>query len=232
MAMNTAIKIGDMEFVKIPAGKFLMGSSNKDKQAYAEEKPQHTVEILYDYYIARFLITNAQYEVPWSQSFRSERPRNHPVIGVPWQRAMKYCQRLSEIFKGELSSGLVMRLPTEAEWEKAARGTDGRIYPWGNVFDEKRCNTKVNPWIGEPVGSYSPRGDSPYGCADMSNNAWELTHSLLKPYPYKSNDGREDETINDQHVLRGGGERCAFRETLPLMEMHGSFRVVIAPELR
>ncbi len=129
--------------------------------------------------------------------------KNHPVIHVSWKDAMVYCQWLNNLLKAELSSGLVLRLPSEAEWEKAARGTDGREYPWGNQFDKYKCNIyAVSKGKTTPVDLYSPQGDSPYGCADMSGNAYEWTHSLYKSYPYKIDDGREAEITSGRHVIR------------------------------
>jgi formylglycine-generating enzyme required for sulfatase activity len=114
-------------------------------------------------------------------------------------------------------------LLTEAEWEKAASWEEGeeragllglvdrrgrkRRYPWGDEFDKTRCNTSESG-IGSttPVGKYSPRGDSPYGCADMAGNVWEWTSSLLKPYPYNPSDGREDPNSEEDRVVRGGSK--------------------------
>jgi formylglycine-generating enzyme required for sulfatase activity len=113
-------------------------------------------------------------------------------------------------------------------------------YPWGNEFDKAKCNSseggKGNT---TPVGLYSPQGDSPYGCADMSGNVWEWTHSLKKEYPYKVNDGREDESVNARRVLRGGSfngnerdARCAFRnDYIYIFSYLVGFRVCASPNL-
>jgi formylglycine-generating enzyme required for sulfatase activity len=99
----------------------------------------------------------------------------------------------------------VVRLPTEAEWEKAARGEYGNEWPWGNEFDKSKCNSSEGG-VGTttPVGAYSPQGDSPYGAADMAGNVWEWCHSLFEPYPYVASDGREAETDSGGRVWRGG----------------------------
>ena len=120
-------------------------------------------------------------------------------------------------------------MPSEAEWEKAARGPDGNEYPWGDQFDLSKCNTKRGNKGGTtPVDAYSPDGDSYYGCADMVGNVLEWTRSLWgkdwsEPkfkYPYRFDDGREDEEAGSdiRRVLRGGSfygddsnTRCAFR---------------------
>jgi formylglycine-generating enzyme required for sulfatase activity len=154
-----------------------------------------------------------------------------------------YCQWLSE------KTGQAYRLPTEAEWEKAARGTGGRIYPWGNEWDETKLNSgEGGPGDTTPVGQYSPDGDSPYGAADMAGNVWEWTRSLWgrdpnEPsfkYPYDPADGREDLDAPDGilRVLRGGAffsdrwlVRCAYRHGDGPDFFYGNFgfRVVVAP---
>lgn len=122
-----------------------------------------------------------------------------PVIGVSWYEAMAYCNWLSEI------EGKKYRLPTEAEWEKAARGADGRLYPWGNEFDVTLCNTQASN-VGQTVSvsEYSPGGESPYGCDDMAGNVSEWTLSEYKPYPYDENDGRNEGAGEELRVIRGG----------------------------
>jgi formylglycine-generating enzyme required for sulfatase activity len=202
--------------VYIPPGEFPMGLS-----LYPEgnEYPQHTV-YLDGFWIGKYEVTNAQYrkcveagacdEPEDRDYYRKPEYDNSPVIYVDWYDAQDYAQ---------WAGG---RLPTEAEWEKAARGTDGRTYPWGDVWDAKRCNTKDGgPGDLTPVGKYSPAGDSPYGVSDMAGNVWEWTSSLLRPYPYNPNDGREDPHSTEDRVARGGGwsyvpdtTRCWFRYTI------------------
>ena len=95
------------------------------------------------------------------------------MANVSWYDVVTYCRWLSKV------TGKPYRLPSEAEWEKAARGSEGWIYPWGNEWDEKLCNSLEGGKGGtSPVGMYSPAGDSPYDCADMAGNVWEWTRSL------------------------------------------------------
>jgi len=118
---------------------------------------------------------------------------------------MAYCRWLAEV------TGEPYRLPSEAEWEKGARGTDGRIYPWGDQWDEKRCNSAEGPKDNTtPVGAY-PQGASSYGLLDMAGNVWELCSTLFRDYPYQPDDGREDLEADDFRVLRGGSWFCPQR---------------------
>jgi len=222
----TMRSFGNMEFVPVPKGKFVMGSREDNTISNDDEKPQHTVDITHDYWIARFLVTNEQYaKFIESTSGKPNRSKdwkkklNHPVVNVSWNDVHSYCNWLNETQKAELPDGLIYRLPTEAEWEKAARGEFGHEWPWGNEFDKNKCNTEEGE-KGEttPVGAYSPQGDSPYGCADMIGNVWEWTHSVFKPYPYLDSDGRENITDTSFRVVRGGTfntnyklARCAYR---------------------
>lgn len=254
------------ELIRIPAGKFLMGSDPSiDKHAGETEQPQHSL-YLPDYSIAKTPVTNAEYRrfieagsyqdkswwtrAGWEQKVRAgwSEPRywrdsrfnqpNQPVVGVSWFEGVIYCRWLAQM------TGKAYRLPTEAEWEKAARGTDGRLYPWGNEWDAKRCNTKEGgKGASTPVGAYS-KGVSPYGLLDMAGNVWEWCATKWpKPYPY---DVTEDEWAvdylegADKRVLRGGswgdsggGARCAYR-LRDLPHDRGSYfgcRVVVSPIL-
>lgn len=237
--------LGTMELVEVPAGEFMMGSRNMEEPV-DEEMPEHTVDIPHDYFLARFPVTNAQYAAyvnakgiihPVSDW---EKKPDHPVVNVSWDDAMAYCRWLNDVQGNELPLGVVLRLPTEAEWEKAARGTDGLIYPWGNTFDKNKCNVDEGGKNDTTsVGAYSPDGDSPYGAADMAGNVWEWTHSLFKSYPYKADDGREDENVSGNHVQRGGSfigpnqlARTAsrYRGDLSFLDFVG-FRVVVAPPI-
>ena len=186
-----------MEFVRVAAGAFTMGSD-----LYDDEKPVHQVTLA-DYLIGKTPVTNRQYALfardvgkTWSVPAGKE---DHPVVKVSWYDARSFCEWVSQ------KSGVQVRLPSEAEWEKAARGTDGRTYPWGKqAADAQRCNFNNNVKDTTPVGKYSPQGDSPYGCVDMVGNVWEWTSSMNKPYPYQATDGREEQNLDEQRVLRGG----------------------------
>lgn len=236
-----------MEFMHVPAGNFLKGSPRYNEIFPENEKPQFTADIQYDYWMARFPVTNEQYNIYVQNKNRNHpvphwvKKRNHPVVNLSWGDAMAYCQWLSGVLKLELPSEFVLRLPTESEWEKAARGTDGREYPWGRTFNKDMCNTNESERNETTsVSLYSPQGDTPYGCADMSGNVREWTHSLFVAYPYEANDGREGEKDSILRVLRGGSflldkkrARCASRDSNAVYYTSSDigFRVVVSPVL-
>lgn len=199
----------------------------REKGRFAREQPQHTV-VLPGYTIARYPATVGEYRAfavaggyrarrywtdagwSWREAEGVSQPAfwdderwtgddRLPVVGVSWYEAHAYCCWLRE------ATGRAYRLPTEAEWEKAARGTDGRLYPWGDAFDATRCNTRASR-LGRttPVGRYSPAGDSPTGCADMAGNVSQWVLSQYRPYPYDAADGRDDATGDAERVTRGG----------------------------
>jgi formylglycine-generating enzyme required for sulfatase activity len=205
-----------------------------------------------NYYLAKTPVTNAQYrafvlatgsETPsgWTNRTPPRGKDDHPVVDVSWDDALSYCRWLAEV------TGRDYTLPSEAEWEKAARGSNGRIYPWGHDLDPSRANHFDSLFnITSAVGGF-PSGDSPYGVQELSGNVWEWTRSLWgedwrEPtfkYPYNSIDGREclDAPKSILRVLRGGAflhsgrlMRCAARNWIPHhRDWNIGFRVVMHP---
>jgi len=249
-------------WVSVPAGAFWMGSTDVeidaavavcirgcepkcfdpsaicgrqcDRRLYEAEQPQHEV-YLDAYDISKHEVTNAQYrqcvratvcrEPSGLEYYEDPGYADHPVGYVTWHDARTFCEWAGS------------RLPSEAEWEKAARGIDKRIYPWGNQFDCQRANLDdkeddysrlISPGNRVDCDGYSgtalvgsfPAGASPYGALDMTGNVWEWTSSQYKSYPYDPSDGREDPQAKGRPVLRGSSYwvygledgRVAFRE--------------------
>jgi formylglycine-generating enzyme required for sulfatase activity len=254
-------------FVEIPEGPFLMGSDpKKDKLASSNEcddKWRQCKLYLPRYHIARYPVTVAQFRAfVEDSSYQLEDEDslqglpNHPVVNVTWYEALKYCDWLTERLREwqgtpEPLAALLWRegwrvsLPSEAEWEKAARGTDGRVYPWGDKPDPERANydeTGINTT--SAVGCF-PDGDLPYGCLDMAGNLWEWTRSLWGQYPYPTDEkglaqreGLQAPKGEPPRVLRGGAfwfdrgvVRCAFRFSYhPYFRYwYFGFRVVLLP---
>jgi formylglycine-generating enzyme required for sulfatase activity len=186
--------------VLVPAGEFIMGFD----QGAPDERPQRKV-FLDAFYIDRYEVTNEEYQrvVP-THTFPKGKER-FPVTGVSWEQARAYAEAVGK------------RLPREAEWEKAARGTDGREYPWGMRFDANLCNTADKKNLGpEEVGSYRA-GASPYGCMDMAGNVQEWTADWYNAY--EGNTDIQKDYGQVFRVLRGGSyltdqytARCARRQ--------------------
>lgn len=185
----------------VPEGEFTMGSETD-----YDEKPIHQV-YLDAFYMDIYEVTNAAYKAcedagactspkqtksySHDSYYYDSQFDNYPVIYVDWNQAKAYCE-----WRGG-------SLPTEAQWEKAARGTDARTYPWGEEIDSNLVNYNQNVGDTTKVGSYEG-GISPYGMYDMAGNVWEWTSSLYQSYPYDPNDGREDLNASGSRVLRGG----------------------------
>jgi len=254
------------ELVEVPAGPFLIGSRDDDERASDDEKPQHEVTLPV-FKIGRYPVTNAQYlrfVEATGRKWRSDQGRQPeratcPAAYVSWHDARAYCEWLTDVWRGEgeIAGDEVVRLPSEAEWEKAARGVlpwpsqgEGagvRVYPWGDEWDKTRCNTSELGLGGTtPVGIF-PEGAIPCGCLDMAGNVWVWTTSLWgkyysKPafsYPYDPADGRENLKAGTGvfRVLRGGSfrskcgyARCAYRgRNYPRDGWdHLGFRVVVS----
>jgi len=206
----------DSCIVYVPAGEFLMGSDAGD----IDERPQRRV-YLDAFEIDRYEVTNVQYrqfllvtghdapqrwpdryvhklpdrDPDWHDTMYPPGEAMYPVVGVNWQDATDYCAWAGK------------RLPTEAEWEKAARGTGGRVYSWGDPWDASKANVR-EAGIGytQPVGSYSA-GASPYGALDMTGNAWEWVADLYdrQYYPYAPDRNPQGPPSGTgERILRGG----------------------------
>ena len=231
------------EVVCIPAGEFDMGSSK-----YESEEPIHRVSVE-AFFIGRYPITNEEFQVFVSDvKFKSpyhfdgyshkNMSEKHPVIWISWEDALAYCKWLRE------KTGKSYRLPTEAEWEKAAgwetHSSRKRQYPWGNEWNRDYCNSvESNNGTTTPVGFYSPDGDSSFGVSDLAGNVWEWCSTQYRFYPYKKDDGRESLEGYYERVLRGGAfseqnrlVRCTSRRRwIPDgREYNFGFRVALSQE--
>jgi formylglycine-generating enzyme required for sulfatase activity len=275
-----------LSFIRIPKGKFIMGSKGNDEMAWDDEKPQHELELSYDYWAGKFpirvldfrefvqstgyvtraetegwcwgwnveymkweKIQGANWKKPLGGRSGAETIEQHPVVQVCWYDAKVFCDWLNQNHKHELPSGYCFRLPSEAEWEKAARGSKGREWPWGNEFDPSLSNSRESGRFHTvKIGTYSPEGDSEYGVADMSGNIWEWTITLWGNdrntpsyvYPYLSQDGREEQGAGEEfcRVIRGGsykddwkGVRTACRDIDPpnYSLSNLGFRIYVTP---
>jgi formylglycine-generating enzyme required for sulfatase activity len=295
----------DIDWVMIPEGEFLMGSTRDDKQAYEAEKEQFSLW-LPQFWISRYPLTNAQFEpfiksegyeeqTWWSvegwawrngedsdltdikdkmlrntyQKALELRPierrrqpyywnstpwngKNRPVVGVNWFEAQAYTNWLTEIgkqqglFNQHCATEVRANLPSEAEWEKAIRGTTGYRYPWGNQWKEDACNIDETELATSSVAGMFPKGCSQqFKVSDGAGNVWEWTRTIWGgtiatpefPYPYNPGDGREDDFGWNSRVIRGGSwnldqraARCAEHLTnLPDYDDYSlGFRMVLS----
>ncbi len=226
-----AVALPEIEWRLVPAGPFLMGSDPAG--AYppeSDEQPRHRVPLA-AFEIGRVPVTHGQYRVfaaatgrpppcSWPAAARED---DLPVTYVSWDDAQAFCGW----------SGT--RLPTEAEWEGAARGGDDRLWPWGNEPpDSSRCTFSAGIGGPSPVGIHQ-RGASPAGALDMAGNVFEWVSSAYRPYPYDPTDGREEHDDRDLRVVRGGsyldspdGIRCSTRRAMlgAARDTYVGFRVV------
>lgn len=199
----------------------------REKGFFAREQPQHVVH-LERFVIARHPVTVAEYRLflvdsaylnsaywsgagwQWLQRVGRIQPDHWgdakwtyderlPVVGVTWFEAQAYCRWLAA------RTGRSYRLPAEAEWEAVCRGVEGRLYPWGETFDARRCNCRASGLARTvTVGCFSPLGDSPFGVAGMVGNVSEWTASLFRPYPILPGDDRDDTQAAGERTIRGG----------------------------
>lgn len=208
------------EMIVIPAGEFIMGSDTGPE----DERPAHRVT-LPAFRIDRLPVTNAEFAaflnakgpgtaVRWYDHDDADARirlrggrwvsdaayENHPAVEPTWAGAREYCA-----WRGK-------RLPTEAEWEKAARGTDGRRYPWGHEAADRTRAQFAAGWNATASADGFPAGASPYGVLDLAGNTWEWVSSLYRSYPYRPDDGREDLAASGVRGTRGGGHDSSADE--------------------
>ncbi|PON15659.1 formylglycine-generating enzyme family protein [Candidatus Entotheonella serta] len=212
-------------FILIPAGEFMMGSSAEDikdairnfshdlkREWIADEMPQHRVRISRPFYLSKFEITQSQWASVMGNNPSRFRHDQHPVENVSWWEANEFIGQLNA-----RTAGAPYRLPTEAEWEYAARGSDGRRYPWGNVFEASRlnfcdrhCAYGWNDKLANdghrgtaPVGSYAS-GVSPFGVHDMLGNVWEWVQDRYGRYGNNLAKDPVGPSSGPYRVMRGG----------------------------
>ena len=221
--------VDGMEQVYVPSGSFIMGSTDQDTEAELQEKPQHTV-FLNGFWIDKTDVTQGMFkrciqsgtcpdvvhDLEQNPNWGMTEYDSHPAIYVTWDQAKTYCERVGR------------RLPTEAEWEKAARGTDGRLYPWGNqepngnlaLYGDAMTTTR-------PVGSY-PAGASPYGALDMVGNVRQWVYDVYSEYYYgdefatNNPQGPELSPDHQSRVLRG----ASFKDDLHYLHVAMRFKHV------
>ena len=248
--MRERMRLPTPALVQVPAGELLMGLTPAQAEAAAQEfgipiewclaeTPQRRVELA-AFQIGRGPVSCAEYlafvvatdhpaPAYWGGDSPPRALRDHPVVGVSFGDARAYCRWLST------ATGQTFRLPSEAEWERAARGDDERVFPWGDEWAAGSCNTaEGGPGATTPIGSY-PRDASPFGCVDMAGNVEEWTASKHLPYPGAAATAARQEGI----VARGGSwngdrsmARCVRRHarSAALASPVRGFRVVCTEE--
>lgn len=232
---ENAPKRADMVF--IPAGEFIMGNDDVDTEGFAkefgirkghfyeDEKPMRKI-FLQGFYIDKYEVTNKKYKSfidaasyppppSWENGMHPVNQSNYPVTNVTWFDAHGYCTWAGK------------RLPTEEEWEKAARGPDGNKYPWGNEYDEKKANTTNETTM--PVGSYET-DRSFYGVYDMGGNVMEWVDAWYEPY--HGNKLRNKDFEKRYRVLRGGSAVAGEHYVLGKIFSRSSYRYYDDPSGR
>ena len=218
----------EMEFVYIPSGNFFMGAGKDDVEAKEDEKPQRQV-LLSGYWMGKYPVTFQQYShfcketkkpIPASENLPIQ--ESCPIANINWFEAIEFCKWISQISNEEI------QLPSEAQWEKAARGTDGRKYPWGETKSINQTLLKNKNYY--PVGKFD-ENQSPYGCYDMVGNVWEWVNDWYdeKYYSRKNNTSNPvGPNIGISKVLKGGSwdylgknTRCSYRgKNYPKVNYH------------
>lgn len=229
------------KFSVVKNGIFILGAHGNEVYASNVEKPAHEV-YLDAFEMGVYPITNAQFSYfiedggykkdhqscwsmqgwLWRERMEWQSPDffndpfwgggNKPVVGVSWFEAVAYANWLSKQTDEKFC------LPTEAEWERAARGANSQLYPWSNEWEINIANTRELSFRGPTTVGIFPKNISPDGCYDMAGNVWEWCSTILKPYPYSLNDGREEKISDGPRILKGGAyntgknlARCSYR---------------------
>jgi len=206
------------EMVLVPEGNFTMGSNS----SFPDESPEHQV-YLKDFYIDKYEVTNFQYAIfcqqtghpvpqNWSGGICPQSKYYEPVIWISYQDALDYANWIGK------------QLPSEEQWEKAARGIDSRNFPWGNDWIESACRTMEEEYdIPQLIGWYGNRGQSPYGVIDIAGNVWEWTSTWYNRYPGSSAESGYFGSI--VKVIRGG----SYKNTKELASV--SYRGIHYPNI-
>lgn len=215
----------NLDMVYVKGGTFLMGSPASDPDRDQDEGPQAEVTVA-NFHLSKYEVTQAQYRAVMNTNPSRIKGDALPVDGVAWGEAVEYCRKLSQL------TGRHYRLPTEAEWEYAARaGVSGSFAGKVDALAWYDANSGGHP---HPVGQ---KDGNAFGLYDMNGNLWEWCQSKYKPYPYSAVDGREDLEGSDVRVLRGGsfesaarGCRASYRRRVTPHPQATGFRVVLAPQ--